>query len=64
MEQDILVYVGLDVHKDTIAISVADTGRAAGRFLGTIAHDVGKLWRAIYDDGDRPPLSRVGDHDV
>ena len=47
MEQDILVYVGLDVHKETIAISVADTGRAAGRFLGTIAHDVGKLLKAL-----------------
>ena len=27
MEQDILVYVGLDVHTETMAISVADTGR-------------------------------------
>ncbi len=27
MEQDILVYVGLDVHKEMIAISVEDAGR-------------------------------------
>ncbi|MFD1676808.1 hypothetical protein [Alicyclobacillus fodiniaquatilis] len=31
-------FVGLDVSKDTIAIGIADTGREAPRFHGTIAN--------------------------
>ena len=44
-------YVGLDVHKETIAIAVASAGREAGRLIGEIAHDVPKLIKQ---------LSRVG----
>lgn len=44
-------YVGLDVHKETIAIAVASAGREAGRLIGGIAHDVPKLIKQ---------LSRVG----
>lgn len=43
MEEGIKYFVGLDVHKDTIAVAVADTGRTPARLIGTIAHDVGKL---------------------
>ena len=35
MHDDITAYVGLDVHKDSIAIAVAAPGRAAPRFVGT-----------------------------
>lgn len=31
-------YVGLDVHKDTIAVAVADAGGGEVRFVGEIAH--------------------------
>jgi transposase len=31
-------YVGLDVHRDTIAVAVADSGRAGAESLGTIPH--------------------------
>ena len=47
MEKGIKVYVGLDVHEDTIAIAVADAGRAPGRVIGTLAHDVNKLLKAL-----------------
>jgi len=47
MEKGIKVYVGLDVHKDTIAIAVAEAGRTAGRVIGTLAHDVNKLLKAL-----------------
>src|SRR5690606_12723292 len=47
MEQGIRAYVGLDVHKDAIAIAVAEAGRSAGRMVGQIAHDVPKLLKAL-----------------
>jgi len=45
------IHVGLDVHKDSISVGVAEPGRAAARVAGKIAHDVGKLTKM---------LSRVG----
>lgn len=47
MQEGIKFFVGLDVHKDTIAVAVAETGRAAARLIGTIAHDVGKLRKVL-----------------
>lgn len=47
MEEDIKVYVGLDVHKNSIAIGAANAGREAGRVIGTIAHDLGKLLKQL-----------------
>ena len=47
MDKGIKVYVGLDVHKDSIAIALADAGRGAGRLIGQIAHDVPKLLKAL-----------------
>lgn len=47
MHEGIRFFVGLDVHEDTIAMSVADTGRTAARLIGTIAHDTGKLRKAL-----------------
>ena len=34
-----LRFVGLDVHKDSIAVAVADSGREPARLLETIAAD-------------------------
>ena len=36
-------YVGLDVHKDTIVIAVADSGRGEARVWQTIPHDGKRL---------------------
>ena len=33
------IFVGLDVHKDTIAVAVARAGREAPEYLGEVAHD-------------------------
>jgi transposase len=45
-------FVGLDVHKDTIAVAVAEAGRAPARLVGGIAHDVGKLLKVLAHYGE------------
>lgn len=47
MKEDIKVYVGLDVHKDTIAVAVAEAGRQPGRVIGTVAHDLKRLLKSL-----------------
>ena len=48
MDKGIKVFVGLDVHKDTIVIAAAQAGeRTAGRQIGSLAHDVPKLLKAL-----------------
>jgi transposase len=47
MDKVIKEFVGLDVHKDTIAIGAASTGREPGRAIGTMAHDVDKLLKRL-----------------
>ncbi len=45
-------YVGLDVHKDSITIAVAEAGREPARVLATIAHDLPTLRRRLRRLGD------------
>ena len=52
MEEDIKFFVGLDVHKDTIAVAVAEAGRAPARLVGSFAHDVGKLRKLLARYGE------------
>jgi hypothetical protein len=47
MEESSKLYVGLDVHKDTIAVGVAEAGRAPARVVGNIAHDANKLMKLL-----------------
>lgn len=47
MDDDITAYVGLDVHKDSIAIAAAAPGRAAPRFIGTVGPQIKELLKAL-----------------
>lgn len=51
MKEDIKIYVGLDVHKDTIAVAVAEAGRQAARVIGTVAHDLKRLLKLLVQFG-------------
>jgi transposase len=44
-------FVGLDVHKDTIVIAVAELGREAARVVATVPHE----WKAL-----RKVLDKLG----
>jgi len=52
MEEGIKFFVGLDVHKDSIAIAVAEAGRAPARSIGSLPHDVGKLLKRLAGYGE------------
>ena len=47
MKETITSFVGLDIHKDSIAIAVAEAGRAAPRFIGTMAPELAQLCKAL-----------------
>lgn len=47
MNEDITGYVGLDVHKDSIAVAVASPGRDAPRFVGTTGPELSELLKAL-----------------
>lgn len=47
MDEHITAYVGLDVHKESTAISVADPGRVAPRFIGTVGSELRQVLKAL-----------------
>lgn len=47
MQNDITGYVGLDVHKDSIAVAFAAPGREAPRFVGTTGSQVKELLKVL-----------------
>jgi transposase len=55
MEETTKIHVGLDVHKDSITAAAAESGRAAARVVGKLAHDVPKLVKLLDTLG--PPAS-------
>ena len=47
MDKGIKIFAGLDVHKDSIAVALAEQGRLPARLVGTIGHDVAKLCKVL-----------------
>lgn len=47
MKETITSYVGLDIHKDSIAIAVAEAGRSTPRFIGTTVPTLSSLCKAL-----------------
>lgn len=52
MQNDSTVFVGLDVHKDAVAIAVAEAGRAEPRFVGSCGPELRELLKALAHLGE------------
>ena len=59
MEERIKIHVGLDVHKDSISVAAAEPGRAPGRLIGKVVHDVAKLLKVLAKIGTAEELHIV-----
>ncbi|MGG3510513.1 IS110 family transposase [Paenibacillus lautus] len=55
--KDTIKYVGLDVSKENIAVSVADPGREGARYLGTIPHTEYHILKVLRKLGQPNELS-------
>ncbi len=53
MEQHSTSYIGLDIHKDSIAIAVADSGRTPPRFVGTVTTVPSSLTKSLMHVADK-----------
>ena len=47
MKETITSYIGLDIHKESVAIAVAQAGRTAPRFVGTTPSDLASVCKAL-----------------
>ena len=52
MQEGIKFFIGLDVHADSIAVAVAEVGRAPARLIGNVSPDVPKLLKLLSRYGD------------
>jgi transposase len=59
MQELITGFVGLDAHAESSAIAVAEAGRAAPRFVGTVGPRIAELTKALGKLGEPQSLSVV-----
>jgi hypothetical protein len=59
MEEVSKVHIGLDVHKNSITVGVAEAGRAPARVISKIPHDVNKLMKLLVKVGQEQRLHIV-----
>lgn len=59
MDERIKFFVGLDAHKDTIAVAACEAGREPARFAGTLGPDVRALLKVLGKAGDPAAVSVV-----
>jgi len=59
MNEVITGYVGLDAHAESTAIAIADAGRTAPRFIGTVGPQLSQLTKALERLGEPQSLQVV-----
>lgn len=59
MQEATTVFVGLDAHAESTAIAVAEPGRAAARFIGTVGRRFAELKKALTKLGEASTLMTV-----
>jgi transposase len=59
MHEGITAYVGLDVHKDSIAVAVAGNDREVPHFVGTVRPDIKQVRKALSHYGSANSLHVV-----
>jgi transposase len=59
MDERIKFFVGLDAHKDTMAVAACEAGREPARFAGTLGPDVRALLKVLSKAGDPAGVSVV-----
>ena len=47
MKEPITSYVGLDIHKDSVAVAIAQAGRDAPQFIGTPAANLAQVCKVL-----------------
>ena len=59
MDESIKFFVGLDTHKDSIAVAVCEAGREPSRFVGTLGPDVQGVLKTLRKYGPAQQVSVV-----
>ena len=59
MDESIKFFVGLDAHKDSIAVAVCEAGREPSRFVGTLGPDVQGVLKTLRKYGSPRQVSVV-----
>jgi hypothetical protein len=57
MDEIIKFFVGLDAHKDSIAVAVCEAGREPSRFVGTLGPDVQGVLKTLRKYGPARQVS-------